>query len=886
MLTRARFLAAIIGMTLASPAWAQAPPTPEAYFKFQPGAEGQLLDYEQLLGYLQELDQASPRLELRRIGTSPQGKPMMVAFISSEANLARLDELGKIGRRLALDPAIPDAERAALVERGRVFLLATLSMHSDEMAPTQSFPLYAYELAVSRDPATLHQLEEVVWMIVPSQNPDGLDMVVENYRKYRGTPWDGSSLPRVYHRYVGHDNNRDYVTLSQEDTRAIARLYSTEWFPQVMVEKHGMGSAGPRYYCPPNHDPIAENVDAEVWSWINVFGTNMARDMAHDGLKGVSQHWEFDNYWPGSTETALWKNSIALLTENATPNGASPVYLEPNELEGGGKGLSEYKKSVNMPDPWPGGWWRLSDAVHYELSSFRSLLRTAAENRADLLRFQNDLCRREVARGRSQPPYYFVLPPSQRDRGEWVNLVNLLADHGVQLFRLPQEVASGSRRFEAGSVVVPLAQPFRPFIQEVMEKQRYPIRHYTPDGEMIRPYDITSWSLPLHRGVTAEAVETRMPEMEAAWQSLHAPFALGDRVSRLPPGTWGIAFRPDENEAFRAAFLALAAGRSVGRTTTPANAGGTRLPAGAIIIRGGTGTPTEALLEKVAVPPVVLTAAPEGTLASLKLPRVALVETYFHDMEAGWTRFLFDSYGVPFKVVHPGEIEKLDLAASYDLIVFPSNSKEELMEGHFKQDEKVSIPDLPPEFRKGIGSKGMQKLIAFVDQGGIILAWGEACDVFLGVQEIKRGKEKDAEGEEFQLPVENVAKELGKKGFAVPGSWMHARFTQDSPLTWGMPEDGGYFFQGKPVFRTSVPGPDMDRRVLVSHPETDILLSGFAENEKLLANTVAGVWARKGRGQFVLYSFSPNFRGSTPSTSKLIFNAVLLPRIVQRPSTP
>ena len=224
----------------------------------------------------------------------------------------------------------------------------------------------------------------------------------------------------------------------------------------------------------------------------------------------------------------------------------------------------------------------------------------------------------------------------------------------------------------------------------------------------------------------------------------------------------------------------------------------------------------QTLLGKLTVPAVVLTAAPQAPLTPLQPPRVALVETHFHDMEAGWTRFLFDRYDVPFQVVHPGEIEKLDLAR-IDVIVFPDNSKDELMEGHFKDDDgKITLPDVPPEFRKGVGPKGMQKLMTFIEQGGIILAWGQACDLFLGVQEIKRGKEKD--GEEFQLPVENVAKDLAKKGLAVPGSWLRARFAEDSPLTWGMPEEGGFFFQGKPVLKTSQPGPDMDRRVLVRYP--------------------------------------------------------------------
>ncbi len=860
-------------------AGAAPPPTPEAHFAFRPGADGQLIDYEQLIDYLRILDAASTRLELREIGVSPLGRPMYVAFISSEQNIRRLDELREINRRLALDPAIPDPERDGLIARGRVFLMATLSMHAGELAPCQALPIYAHELVTSVDPAIMRQLDDAVWMVVPAHNPDGLDMVVENYRKYRGTAWDGASLPAVYHRYVGHDNNRDFVTLTQTDTRAVSRLFSTEWFPQVLVEKHGMGVSGPRFYCPPSNDPIAENIEAGIWNWVAVFGTNLARDMSQDGLAGVAQHWAFDEYWPGSTETSLWKNVVSLLTENAGTNGASPLYVEPTELNADDKGLAEYKKSVNLPDPWPGGWWRLGDAVTYELSSFRSLLRTAGANRAELLRLRNDLCRREVARGLSQAPFYFVLPPEQRSRGEWVQLVDLLQEHGVRLFTLPREVESGGRRFTAGSVIVPLAQSYRPFIKEVLERQSYPVRHYTPGGEMIRPYDITSWSLPLHRGVTAEQVDVRAPELEAAWQPLESAFALPAPATGVSAKSWGVAFAANENEAFHAGFLALKAGLPVLRTTEATTVDGTSLPAGSFVIRAGAGPTLAALLNALIVPPLVLATEPAVAMSPLGAPRIALVETAFHDMDAGWTRFLLDSYGVPFTVVRPGEIPTRDLARYFDVIVFPNSQKEELLHGRFKSEDTAYVADdIPPEFRKGLGAKGMEKLMAFADQGGIILAWGEACELFLGVQEIRRGKD---EVEEFRLPVNDVSARLAKQGLSVPGAWLRARVTQDSPLTWGMPEEAGFFSRGKPVLRTSQPGLDIDRRVLVFHPEKDILMSGFAEGEKLLGNTAAGVWARKGKGQFVLYAFSPQFRGSTPVTYKLLFNALLLPRLTR-----
>ncbi|NOX89836.1 MAG: hypothetical protein GXO77_12500 [Calditrichaeota bacterium] len=476
-------------------------PAPESFFGFKPGTDRELFDYEQLSAYLQKLDRASDRIKMIEVGRTPLNKPIFVVFISSAENIANLQRLKEINQQLALNWKLREEQVQKLTDEGRVFLLATLSMHSGEVGPSQAAPLIAYELAVTQDPQFTEVLRNVVFMMVPSQNPDGMDMVVRHYRRFKGTKYEGSSLPGVYHKYVGHDNNRDYVTLSQKDTRAIARLYNKTWMPQVVVEKHQMGSSGPRYFVPPMHDPIAENVDAAIWNWSWIFGSNMVKDMTAAGLEGVTQHYLFDDYWPGSTETSNWKNCISLLTECASARYATPVYVEPTELQVAGKGLSEYKKSINMSLPWRGGWWRLSDIAQYEIESTRSLLRTASQHRSEILKMRNDLCKKEVQRGKSEPPYFFLLPKNQHDPSELVGLARLLIEHGVNVFSLKQNFQFGEIRAKKGDLIVPLSQPFRPFIKEVLEAQIYPLRHYTPDGEIIKPYDITSWSLPLHRGI-------------------------------------------------------------------------------------------------------------------------------------------------------------------------------------------------------------------------------------------------------------------------------------------------------------------------------------------------------------------------------------------------
>jgi hypothetical protein len=846
--------------------------SPESVFGFVPGSDRQLIDYGQLVDYMLDLAAASDRLELREVGTSPLGRTMYVAFISAPENLARLDELREINRRLALDPDIPDQELAALTREGRVFVMATLSMHSGEVGPSQSLPIYAHRLATTDDPGILSQLENVVWMFVPCHNPDGMDMVVEHYREYLGTKYEGSRLPRVYHKYVGHDNNRDFVALTQEDTRVISALYSTEWYPQVLVEKHQMGSTGPRYFVPPNHDPIAQNVDEGLWTWSAVFGSNLSRDMTADGHQGIASHWVFDDYWPGSTETSLYKGVISFLTEAASCRTATPVFVEPTELSVRGKGLAEYKKGINLPDPWPGGRWSLGEIVAYELSSMASILATAARHHAEILEFRNDLCRKEVEKGRSEAPYYFVLPEKQRDAGEMVALVQLLERHGVEVDRLTSEAVVGDHHFSSGDIVVRLSQPYRTFIKEVMEAQRYPERHYTPGGELIRPYDITSWSLPLHMGVRSIQVDTRSEKLEALLEPTTAAALAPDRT--LPKQFWAIAYPSTCNQSFKAAFAALDAGFKVGRIPHPFGA----LPAGSFVIVAGSGPGDRlrAIVDRTAIAPHVLESEITVDFLPVRDPRIALVETHFHDMDAGWTRYLFDTYGIAYTVLHPEDFEAADLSGDFDVIVFPDASKDVLTKGKYKRRGRYVSNDYPPEFRKPISKKGRAQLTEFITGGGMVVSWGRSTALFTEGLPLPNSDE-EKESETYELPVRGVMDDL--EGVEVPGAFLAVDFIQDHPLTWGMPEKAGVLSYGTEVFGTSIPVLDTDRRVIGVYPERDLLLSGYLEGEKALQNRPAMVWVRADKGQLVLFCFEPLHRGSTPATFKLIFNALLVPPV-------
>ncbi len=844
---------------------------PADFFGFQPGSDRNLFTYEKLIDYLQELDGQSPRIHLEEIGTSPQGRTMYIAFISSEENIGNLDALKVINKELALNATLEKEALEAMVEKGKVFVLATLSMHASEVAPSQSAPLIAYDYATTTDAKKLEWLDNVVYMMVPCHNPDGMDMIVNNYLKHVGTKYEGASLPRVYHEYVGHDNNRDFVILTQDDSRAIARIYNLTWLPQVMVEKHQMGSTGPRYFVPPNHDPIAENVPAGIFHWSGVFGQHMATDMTADGLAGVSQHTMFDDYWPGSTETCIWKNVIGFLTEAASVRDATPIYIEPTELGVRGKGLSEYKKSINMLLPWEGGWWRLGDIVEYEISSTRSIIKTASLYREDILRFRNRMCREQVELGRSEAPYYYIMPKEQHDQGELVNLVNLMKEHGVDVYSLEGELTMDSKLYQKGDVVIPLAQPFRSFIKEAMETQEFPERHYTPGGELIKPYDITSWSLPLHRCVTSFEIGKRSEALEGKLRLIDGKYTLSQPVETMAH----IMVLPvTSNESFRAAFLAMKKGLKVQRLQADLTVMGKVYGEGSFIVFQDLKKQEvwEAVKEALPFNPGLITDKRALNTVPVTAPRIALVETYFHDMDAGWTRFLFDTYHIPYTVLHPEQFSKTELAEKFDVVIFPDNDKSILMTGKRKSGDSYYMGSYHPDYVKGIGKTGMEKLMTFSDQGGIIIAWGRSANLFEGILKIKK---KDAE-EEFQLPFRDVSAQLAKEGLYIPGSLMKVNLTPDHPLTLGMPEQIGVFSRGRPIFQTGVPMFDMDRRVIGTYPEKDVLMSGYSAKDEKMGNKAAMVWMKKGKGQFVFYGFGPQFRASTQTSYKLLFNALLL----------
>ena len=834
MRTRALLVALVLSCG-APAAWAQTIPTPSEFLGLNVGADRTVADYRQILAYFKALDAASPRVEVEILGKTTLGEDLFLAAISSEANLANKKRLQEIARRLADPRGLSDAEADALVREGRVFLFITCNIHSTEIGASQMAMEWAHALATANDPDTKRRLDEVVLLLLPSINPDGQIMETEWYRKNLGTRYEGGRMPWLYHHYVGHDDNRDWFMLTQKETQAVSRAVYHEWFPQVWLDEHQMGSTGPRIFVPPYAEPVDPDIHPLVWRDVNLIGANMALRLEQAGKSGVIYGYVFDAYWPGGTKnTAWWKNVAGLLTEVASPRFATPISIEPNELSGGGKGLVEYGPQTNFPNPWPGGTWRLRDIMDYERIVSDAILETCAERRADFLR--NALARARAAIATFAASDAFRIPSSQRDPATAARLAALLAEHGVEL-----------RSATNGDVYVPLAQPYGRFVNELLTPQRYPETRLVPGKDIVRPYDVSAWTLPLMMGVTVE--RTTLPATLAAWTPVAPALPLDGGTFALAPGSPETARLV--NAGLRAGTVRIARG--------PVSAGGREWPAGTVFLDApaakGASLKAEPGQSWASVGTAPATAEP------LRTPRVGIYKPWMASMDEGWTRFVLEQYGFDPKTLDNKTVRAGNLGAGFDAIVLPDVTKEVIATGKPRRDEGAMrySADLPPEYTGGLDKDGAAALKEFAEKGGTLVALSSACEYLI---------------DEFGLPVRNAIARA--PDFAIAGSLLRASVAPGHPVTYGLPGEVAVFQDEALAFDTVLPGPEMERRVLATYASApaDVLLSGWIRGPETIARKAAAVAVTYGRGRVVLLGFRAQHRAQTPATFPFIFNAL------------
>ena len=787
-------------------------PSPKSVLGFTPGDDRTIAGWSQITDYFERLDRASDRVLVQTLGESTLKRPLIVAFISARENILALPKYKEIQQQLA-DPRkiTTNVQRDRLLANGKVVVTISCSIHSTEIVASQMSMQLAYELATAQDADTRAILQNTILLLIPSPNPDGIDIVANWYRKTLGTPYEGREPPELYHHYAGHDDNRDWFMLNLKETQLITRLLWHEWFPQIVYDVHQQGSNGSRFFIPPFYDPPNPNISPLLLRQVGLIGHKVAADLQAAGFKGVLTNALYDTWWHGGFRTApYFHNSIGILSEAASARLMTPGTVTAEQLaRSSTRGMRNATEvTTNFPDPWLAGDWRPRDIMAMEMISSRSILEMASKFRSEYLRNFYELGRTSIEATNKGEPQAYVIPAGQARDESVAKLIGSLVDQGVEVFRLDRELhvllatpvvrrtnpvaekigsyrrlasltSSTMQEVPAGSYIIFLAQPQRTNVLALFEPQIYPNR-LTAQGEAERPYDVAGWTLPLQMNIDAPAV-----------------VAIKETASERK-----LTLLKDANEV--RADLALP-------------------------LKKGDESPIKNPVKQ----PV----------------RVGIYRGSMGNMDEGWTRYVFDTFNVPYTSVRDADMRNGSLNAKFDALILPSQAATQIVNGN-------APGTLPAEYTGGITEAGIKNLKEFVTNGGMLICFDNACDLAI---------------KEFNLPLRNVLEGVRSSEFYCPGSVVALEVDNKNPIAATLPASLPAYFINSSAF---APTTDANVRVVARYAKDNLLMSGWLLGEDKLRGQIALAEVGVGKGRIVLFGFRPQHRGQTWGTLPLIWNAL------------
>ena len=867
-LLRARRFALLFSLLLAlfllplSPARliAQTLQSPEDYLGFPVGADNKLAHWDQILEYMHMADRASERVMVTILGKSTLGRDFPLVTITSANNMRNLDRIKEINRRLYDPDSIrSEAEAQRLIAEGKVVVCVTCAVHASEIGSTQMVLEAVHRLATEESPYIQNILDNVVFLLFPSINPDGQAMEVEWFNETFGTEYQGSGLPWLYHHYTGHDSNRDAYMFSQVETRLLGGVIYHDWFPEVWLDEHQMGASGARIFIMPAAGPPNPNVDPWIYRTAGLLGFAQAQALDEAGKSGVLYGERFTYWWQGAMAWAgWWHNMVGMLSELASvrnlatpteqpmaPVGAPPE--EPTEAPAGARrgrgGGGPPRDLVIRPEylnPWRGGRWSLRDIVDYESIITFALLDICADMRENMLSGIYVVNKRTVEKGRAGSPSAILIPADQHDPPTVIKLIQILRIGGLNIDRAGAAFTADGTDYPAGTFVIPMAQVFRNYAKDLLEPQVYPTD--------VPPYDVTGWSLGMQMGV--ETIFVDEPFDYRGEPVGDAPMPPGSIVGR------GDTFLLDarNNDSFTAALRLLRAGHTVGRSSQSVTAGNVQLPAGTFVV---TGERARADVEAAARQLGLTVHAVSRARADLTLgraPRVALYQPWGGNMNEGWTRYVLDTFEWEPITIHAQDIrDQTNLKAKYDAIVFPDTSPASIIRGR-------TGSNIMPQYSGGIDSTGLLALLKFVEEGGTLVTLGSSTRLAL---------------EEFSAPFANaITGEIGQN-FSCPGSILKVEVDPLNPVSWGMPAEAGVMYARDMLLNPTAAFGTPQATIAMKFGDDNPLRSGWIQGPEYIFGTVAAASVNYGRGQLVLLPVRIQRRAQTHGTFKLLFNPLM-----------
>ena len=831
------------------------PATPRSVLGFEPCADYTLATSEQIAAYFHALAATSRgRMQLVEIGKTTGGRPELMAIISSEANIRDLAKYKNISRQLALARG-PADEARALAREGKAIVWIDFGLHSSEVAPAQAASLLAFSAVADESEEMRAVRDHVVLLLVPDMNPDGTTMVADWYMRNVGKPWE-SRLPELWHRYAGHDDNRDWFMMTQAETRNAARQLYAEWFPQIVYNHHQSGPFPARIFVPPFDDPMNPNIPPLVIRGVNLLGDAMTARLDREGKRGAISRVGFDTWWDGGMRsTPYFHNMVGLLTETSHPS-ATPSVDDPRTFpKTFENGASTLEPSTSYPSPYLGGEWHLRNSCEYIVTTSKAVLDQAARAPETWLYDIYQMGRDAIVANADEA---FLIPADQWDPGTVVKLVNVLRLGGVEVERAAARFSAGGAAYAAGTFIIRGAQPFEPYVKDLLTPQIYPDIRVSPGGPAKQPYDITGWTLSYQMGVKVVRINERLAIATDAINM--APVPRGSLAALPDQAAARYAIDPRANDAVIAVNRLLQAGDAVSRARAPLQVNGDTWPPGAFVITPGASGPagrqaTRARLEQLAASlGLAIGRAPaDAAAATLRAPRIGVYHGWGGNIDEGWTRWVLEQFEFPYTGVHDADIRAGDLRAHYDAIVLPDATYEQMVNG-------FAPGSMPAEYTGGMTARGVASLEAFVSAGGTLITLDRAAGLPLTG---------------FDLPIRNVTARLRNSDFYVPGTVVRLSVDPSNPVAYGMPSEAAAFLIRSPAFSLDAPGGGAAGTIVARYPARGLLMSGWLLGEPVISGRAAVVEAALGKGHVVLLGFDVQHRGQAQGTFKLLFNSLL-----------
>ena len=850
--------------------------TPQQAFGFNLGDDYHIANYTQLEAYWKKLAQQSPRMKLVDIGATAEGRHHWMAIITSPANHANLAHYKSIAQRLAHAEGVAEPQARAMAAEGKAVVWIDGGLHASETVGSQQLMEMVYQLVSRNDPETLRLLHDDIILCVPA-NPDGLELVANWYMREKDEAKRTlNALPRLYHKYIGHDVNRDSLTSNMVETANMNRQLFDEWNPQMMYNHHQSGPAGEVIFIPPFRDPVNHNVDPLVTLGIEQVGMAMhARLVAQGkGGSGMRTQANYDGWWNGGIRnTTTYHNTIGILTEiigNPTP--MEIPFIPEKQLS-----ISD------LPLPVAPRVWHYRESIDYSMETNRAILDYASRNRETLLfniwrMGQNSIERgnrdewtitpkrvdalRAAAGGREtgavpaelytkilhdpklRDPRGYIIPAEQPDFPTAVRFINMLVKSGLTVLRATTAFEAAGKKHTAGSYVVKAAQAFRPMVRDMFEPQDHPHDAAYPGGPPVSPYDIAGWTMAMQMGVEYDRVLEAFDGPFVAVKGLQAPPA--GQVTETANAVGHVIDHQTNNS-----FILV-------NRLLKSNAEVYWLKDGTIWVPGATAVlpVLERAAQELGIAVRGVQREPAGIAMRLHPVRIGLFDQYGGLMPSGWTRWLFEQFEFPFQVVYPQTLDAGDLKSKFDVLIFTDGAFRRGGTGRGRGGAAADPTNVPDEYRATLGriseDKTIPQLKRFLDAGGTVVTVGSSTSMapLLGVAV--------------------TSEALPREKFYIPGSLMRANIDNTNPLAYGMPERVSVFFDNSPFFKL---GAGVKPVAWFTGKQT--LESGWAWGQELLDGGVAVAEAKVGLGKVFVMGPEVTFRGEPHATFKLMFNAVM-----------